>query len=424
MTAQPSVTDMQTESVSIIGYLEGLMHVRGDDVRAWFEAERNAHGAPLFSSVDLRHAGYKIAPVDTNLFPAGFNHLSPAARARAVESMRCCVAKLGSNPKILVIPENHTRNLNYLDNLAALTSLIEEAGAQVHLGTLQEVTEPLVLQSASGHTVKQYPMCKEGSVLRTCDGFTPDLIVLNNDLTSGFPDVLRGITQPITPRPGLGWHRRRKSIHFEAYEKIARRFAETFSIDPWLITPESYKCGRVNFAERQGMDKIAEAVETVLARIRGHYARYGIEQEPYVYIKSDSGTYGMGIMTVRSGDELREVNKKIRNKMSTIKEGVTSTEVIVQEGVPTVDLVDGAPAEPMIYLVNAHLVGGAYRVNSERDALGNLNATGMRFVRMCDSDESMEAIRVSNCSLSAFSIVAGLASLATSHEEYGENYSI
>ncbi len=412
------------EITSITGYLEGLMRVRGEDVTAWFARERERYGAPLFASVDLRHAGFKLAPVDTNLFPAGFNHLSPAARVRAVAYLRAGCAKFGEHPTIMVIPENHTRNLAYLDNLYALTSLLEEAGAKAVLGTLQEVSEPLILTSASGHTITQYPLCKEGAQLRTCGGIVPDLIVLNNDLTAGLPDVLRGITQPITPSPSLGWHRRRKSIHFDAYGKLARRFCEDFSIDPWLITPESVKCGLVDFAQRQGMEAIEHAVEEVLARVREKYLYYGISQEPYVYVKADSGTYGMGIMTVKSGSELREVNKKNRNKMNVIKEGVHSTEVLVQEGVPTADRIEQSPAEPMIYLVHAQLVGGAYRVNDTRDALGNLNASGMRFVRMCEQEERVDAVPVSACSLQAFGIVAGLAALASMHEEYGENYSI
>ena len=54
-------------------------------------------------SVDLRNSGFKLAPVDTNLFPGGFNNLNPgfpaAVRAgghdRDGESLpgcarRCC----------------------------------------------------------------------------------------------------------------------------------------------------------------------------------------------------------------------------------------------------------------------------------------------------------------------------------------------
>ena len=40
---------------------------------------------PLYTSVDLRVSDYKIAPVDTNVFPAGFNNLSEPFRDRASE---------------------------------------------------------------------------------------------------------------------------------------------------------------------------------------------------------------------------------------------------------------------------------------------------------------------------------------------------
>lgn len=424
MNAQPLHISTTPEKQGIIGILETLLQEQRAEIEAWFEEKRQNHGAPFFASVDVRHAGYKIAPVDVNLFPAGFNHLSPAARKRAIEHMHGFFAQWGGKPSILLIPESHTRNLAYLDNLHALSTLLEEAGAKVHIATLQPVTEPLVLQSASGHTVKQYPICKEGAVLRACDGFTPDLVVLNNDLTSGMPEVLRGIRQPITPPPSLGWYRRKKSIYFDAYTRLAREFANHFGLDPWLITPESYQCGRINFARREGMERIAASVQIALESIRTHYQRYNIAHDPYVYVKADSGTYGMGIMTVSDSESLKEVNKKIRNKMGVIKEGVETTAVIVQEGVPTVDYVETHPAEPMLYLVNAHLVGGAYRVNDARDSKENLNAKGMYFVPMCDDHEKEEAVRVPSCSFCAYSLVGGLAALAASHEEYGEDYSI
>ena len=164
-------------------------------------------------------------------------------------------------------------------------------------------------------------------------------------------------------------------------------------------------------------------VEKVLHKIRTHYERYGITDEPYVYVKSDSGTYGMGIMTVKSGEEILEINKKIRNKMNVIKEGVQSTEVIIQEGIPTVDRIEAAPAEPMMYLVDGHAVGGAYRVNDARDAQNNLNATGMRFVGMCDEGEAGK-VAMRECTFGALGLIAELASLAAQREEYGESYSI
>ena len=44
-------------------------------IEAWLREQFRKTPPPLMASVDLRVAGYKIAPVDTNLFPAGFNNL-------------------------------------------------------------------------------------------------------------------------------------------------------------------------------------------------------------------------------------------------------------------------------------------------------------------------------------------------------------
>ena len=42
-------------------------------IERWFRLEWQEHTPPFYCSVDLRNAGYKLAPVDTNLFPGGFH---------------------------------------------------------------------------------------------------------------------------------------------------------------------------------------------------------------------------------------------------------------------------------------------------------------------------------------------------------------
>ena len=37
----------------------------------------------------------------------------------------------------------------------------------------------------------------------------------------------------------------------------------------------------------------------MLDDIRAKYKEYGITQQPFVIVKADAGTYGMGIMTVK-----------------------------------------------------------------------------------------------------------------------------
>jgi glutamate--cysteine ligase len=210
----------------------------------------------------------------------------------------------------------------------------------------------------------------------------------------------------------MGWYRRKKSTHFDAYNKIATEFAGHFGFDEWLISSFHTNCGKVNFKDRTGLDCVANNVEKTLHKIRQKYEQFGITSDPYVFVKSNSGTFGMGIMTAKSGAEVLEMNKKLRNKMDVIKEGVQNTEVIIQEGIPTIDSTEGKTAEPFVYLIGGKPVGAILRVNSTRDEFGNLNSSGMEF-------EKMECSQISApCEFSPLGIIARLAALASLEERY------
>lgn len=405
----------------ILDTLKSLDEAYGDDVEQWL-AERRLQALPHFyTSVDLRHSGLRLAPVDTNLYPAGFNNLSPAAKARASRFIaRFLEERHPRARRVLILPENHTRNLGYLENLATLLSLFEDSGVDVQLGSLAATDAAIELQSPSGRMLVEYPLRCTKDTLSLANGFTPDLIVMNNDMTAGAPEILKNLAQPVIPPVSMGWWQRRKSVHFAAYKELIEGFAKHFGFDPWLLSAEFHRCGLVDFKESKGLECLAQGVASVLDRVRIKYRQYGIREEPYVYVKAESGTYGMGVMTVRTPEEMLELNKKSRNKMQVIKEGARVSEVIIQEGVPTVDTVGGKPAEPMVYMIDGIPVGGMYRVNGERDAYGNLNAAGMEFTGMCDEmeDECGQWRAVKDCYFRAFGIVAAIAALAAAREDY------
>lgn len=147
-----------------------------------------------------------------------------------------------------------------------------------------------------------------------------------------------------------GWAARRKSRHFSAYDNVAREFGGLIGIDPWLINPYFASCGKIDFREKKGEDSVASTVDEILRDIREKYAEYGVKEDPFVIVKADAGTYGMGIMTVKDGAEVRTLNRRQRNKMAVVKEGLQVTEVMVQEGVYTFERVNEAVAEPVIYI--------------------------------------------------------------------------
>ncbi len=408
----------------ILDVLKALDDNRGEEIEQWFSAQRAKSAPYLYNSVDLRHCGHRLVPVDTNLFPAGFNNLSPAAAARASRYITLLLSEQFPQAKhIVIIPENHTRNLAYLDNLARLLEIFSAAGVEVRLGSLMaKPGETLEMTAASGTMLTQYALARDGGKLTVGGNFVPDLVVMNNDMTAGVPDIIKGISQPVIPPPEMGWWQRRKSVHFCAYRSIVQDFCAAFNIDPWLIAAEFHQCGVVDFKERSGLDCLAEGIDKVLTRAREKHKQYGIAEDPYVYVKADSGTYGMGIMTVRSSEEIFDLNKKDRNKMHVIKEGTRVSEVIIQEGIPTIDTVGGKPAEPMVYMIDGLPVGGMYRVNGARDALSNLNAAGVEFTGMCDEIESglVDLQTVRDCHFRSFGLVAALAALAAAREQYGE----
>jgi glutamate--cysteine ligase len=134
------------------------------------------------------------------------------------------------------------------------------------------------------------------------------------------------------------------------------------------------------------MECLRSNVDALLTKIKRKYKEYGINEKPFVVVKADNGTYGMGIMTVRDVSDLDALNRKTRNKMNVIKDGQTVNDVIIQEGVLTNERINDAVAEPVVYMMDRYVVGGFYRVHAERGVDENLNAPGARFVPLAFAD--------------------------------------
>ena len=371
-------------TTSLTGPLQELERtVLGErpEIERWFRTQWLEHDVPFYASVDLRNSGFKLAPVDTNLFPGGFNNLNPEFLPLCVQAAMAAVQRICPDTRrFLLIPENHTRNLHYLQNVAVLRRILEGAGFEVRIGSLiPELASPMEVEASGGDKLLLEPLQRRGNRIGV-EGFDPCAVLLNNDLSAGIPGILRGIEQPVVPPLVAGWSTRRKSHHFHVYDRVAEDFAKLIGIDPWVINPAFSQCGKVNFDEKEGEDCLAANVEYVLNEVREKYAHYGITEQPFCIVKADAGTYGMGIMTVKSVDDVRNLNRKTRNKMSVIKEGQPVHEVIIQEGVYTFESVNGAVAEPVVYMMDQFVVGGFYRVHTERGIDENLNSPGAKYV--------------------------------------------
>ena len=355
-------------------------------IEHWFRTQWIEVPAPFYASVDLRNSGFKLAPVDTNLFPGGFNNLNPEFLSLSVQAAQIAVEKICPEAhRLLIIPENHTRNTYYLRNVVELVNVMKAAGLDVRVGSISpEITEPTTLETHDGHTLLLEPVVREANRLilknATLGDFDSCAVLLNNDLSGGVPDILLNLEQNLIPPLHAGWHVRRKSQHFSAYNQVVSEFSHLLDIDEWLLNPYFETCGEIDFNARTGEECLALKVEQLLVKIKIKYSQYGVTQDPFVIVKADAGTYGMGIMTVKSPDDVRDLNRKARNKMSVIKEGQQVTSVIIQEGIYTFESINDAVAEPVVYMMDHFVIGGFYRVHTGRGVDENLNAPGSQFV--------------------------------------------
>lgn len=393
-------------------------------IECWFRRQWQSTPAPFYASVDVRNAGYKCAPVDTNLFPAGFNNLNPAFMPLCVQAAQSAVERIDpAIARVLIVPESHTRNLFYLESLCTLQEILDRAGFEVRLGSLiAELSGPTPIELPSGRRVLLEPLVRNGDRVGVQD-FDPELVVLNNDLSGGRPPVLEGIEQRLCPPLAMGWSNRLKSQHFGHYRDVAREFAAQVEVDPWLIDPLFRQCGEVDFMRGTGTDCLVRHVKTLLKEVGEKYAEHGISVEPFVFIKADAGTYGMGVMTAKSPQDVMELNRKQRTRMATVKEGAANTNVIIQEGVYTAETwgENAETAEPVVYMIDHHVVGGFYRVHTARSVTESLNAPGMRFERLafadpCNCPDPGSSPDAVPNRFYAYGVIARLALLAAARE--------
>ena len=389
-------------------------------IERWFRLEWMEHTPPFYTSVDVRNSGFKLAPVDTNLFPSGWNNLTPEMLPLAVQAAMAAIEKICPEARnLLVVPENHTHNTFYLSNLLQLKRIFHQAGLNVRFGSLNpEIKEPTAFNVPNGEAITIEPLIRSDKRLGLKD-FDPCTILLNNDLSAGIPGMLEDLhEQFLLPPLHACWSVRRKSRHFQAYEEVAKRFGKLLGMDPWLINPLYAKCGEVDFAAGVGMDSLSSHVDALLTKIRRKYKEYGINDKPFVIVKADNGNCGMGIMTVRDVKDLDLQNIKPQ-------EGLTLTEVIIQEGVLTNERVNDAVAEPVVYMMDRFVVGGFYRVHAERAVDESLNAPGASFVPLAFADSSrlpQPGRKPGSSSPNRFymyGVIARLAMLAASYELEG-----
>ncbi len=401
---------------------EKRMLERYASVEEWIKRHAEKVCFPINSSVDLRDSGFKISSIDANIFPAGFNNLCDSFLDKGGRLLREFVTEsFGNVGRIVIYPESHTRNKYYLQNLFSLKSMIERAGFETLIATLDPrfPAGGAELETFEGQEIRIHKLVRDGDMLRT-DDFTPELILINNDFSDGRPEELVNLSQPVTPPPEMGWYSRTKWEHFQIYDSLVKDFAKLLDVDPWLLSPYTEFEDDIHFKNGLGADRAARKADQLLERIAAKYDEYGIEEKPRVFVKDNAGTYGMGIVVVESGDELLSLNRSQRNKMTRGKGSSDISAIVLQECIPTADYFNEHVGEPVVYMIGDQVLRGFFRYSESKSETESLNSPGTQFAKLCmtEADDFDEALACyhGHCSFELYYTIARIACLAMGYE--------
>jgi len=233
---------------------------------------------------------------------------------------------------------------------------------------LEGITEDLELNHVS---------INEEDILEI-DGIVPDLIVLNNDLTGG---LIKGLSGLVLPPKEMGWHKRRKSNHYLILEKLVSEVSEILKIDPWLLMPIWFVSEDKCLEFDKCINKLSNDIDTMIERIKIKYSHFGIDSEPVVFIKNDRGTYGLGIISIKSGKEIKNLSKRMVKRLTYGKGGTSAENFLIQEGIPTSLISDSSVIEPVGYTIGGRESFWFFRSNSKKNKFENLNSPSSLFLQ-------------------------------------------
>jgi glutamate--cysteine ligase len=359
-----------------------------DELSDFLQTFVSACGYPIYTSIDIRDAGWKTCAVDVNLFPAGFNKLDPVDFGRAADRLRQFLSAKLLKPgpwTIALVPEAHTNNKGYLDHLTGIIEILERADCQVRLAwSGVPIPKAWTVATPSGKELHYLPMTE------ALDGVSA--VILNHDLSGGMIPSLREFLDrthtPCFPNPALGWYRRRKSDHFDIVKGLLKRIEDRFEFfDSFYFLPKSRRFPIANFQSTADRERLADEASNLLQELQADYTARGIPASPRLIVKNNAGTYGIGVLSIQDPQELVTLSRSDLNKMRSGKESVQISDIMLQEAIPTSFVFEKTPGnaetkvagEPTLYLINGLPVGGFMRIHEKLGAWAeyqNLNQPG------------------------------------------------
>ena len=362
----------------------------------WWESQKKKFSkanTPFYLSLDIRESLLKTVPVDANLFPAGFNNVSVKDRevisAFMGEYLRTYYSSI---KKIALLTEEHSYNRHYWDNVYTLKTLIEKQNYEVIVCVAKPLlTEGRKIKTASG---KEISWC----LLSEAKG---GLIISNNDFSVDY-DLPKDL--PCIPPLELGWRRRKKSDFFFYYNELVKEFSEILKISPWHLQLETELFSPFDVSSPDNLKKLEKQTEAFIQKLKQNQKEWDSE-DPYIFLKNNCGTYGLGVTTLFQSNEISKWSYKERKRLKATKGGGGVKELILQEGVAS-DLKDeeGRSAEIVAYMLGFEVAGSFLRIHGKKNSKQSLNRPGVEYKALPLSQWEKKSLYTWICRLSVLAV--------------------
>lgn len=387
----------------------------------WYDQQIGKLSFPIYSSYDIRDSGYKVTNVDANIYPAGFNNICPADIEHVPDLFKEYLAKHYSKmpQRIVLLTEQHTQNPYYWDNVHTLMQVLTKLDIDVRAAVPVALEKNLNLESARGHKVEVFSAHQESGLWSE---FKPDLVVSNNDFSESFEAWAENFQYPINPPREMGWYQRKKSRYFKHYNAIVNEFCQVATLDPFTMRVETELFESFDINDEKSRSDLADKTSDFMNRLTSLYKEKDIAQKPFVFVKNNSGTYGLAVIKVNDPADIKQWSYKSRKKMKAAKGGREVEEVIIQEGIPSQVQSESVTAEPVIYMVGSHLAGGFLRTHAEKDSTESLNSPGAIYKKLCMSDLLVKPEDCPMENVYGWSAKLGLLAIGREAQEMNVNY--
>lgn len=343
----------------------------------WFDSQKK-QPFPVYASFDIRVNDNKIAIVDANLFPAGFNNIHVEDWDRASEAWRQTLDPwVKPGQALLLLTEEHTLNLRYWDHVFVLKQLLQKH-FKVWLIWPRVVLKSSSVTSANHGTLTVYGAHPEQPAWQN---ESIGLILSNNDFSADYGNWFEAWKDvPLIPPPSCGWRLRHKANFFHWYNQLSQEAARILDIDPYRLQIETLSI-QIPLGDDDAMVTVAEAIRQFSQNLYRTYQIRGWQYSDTIFLKNARGTYGLGVLPIENASQFQNFNYHQRKKLKAAKANWVTQDFILQEAVATHLTHNDGLKEPVLYYVGRNCVGGFWRVfGQSHQSLVSFNAPGAYFI--------------------------------------------